>query len=184
MSRPSSRPIGAVSHSSFLNAKVRSSSEHSRPQNFNVSNLDQTDESPTTLTKTPTYEYYGFTLYLTSFIAFVIYLLWAYLPDEALISLGISYFPNRYWAIAWPVWTFVLIAFIYAAFFSINLMNTAPIDSFNTITDDYANVGQSLSRLSGITDDFVPGLHDIPIGVVNACLYQDLRGPWDEDEDP
>ena len=103
------------------------------------------------------------------------------------------------------MWTFVLIAFIYAAFFSINLMNTAPIDSFNTITgilvveclivvlcfgpnalllDDYANVGQSLSRLSGITDDFVPGLHDIPIGVVNACLYQDLRGPWDEDEDP
>ena len=63
----------AVSHNSFLNAKVRSSSEYSRPpvdKNCNVSNLDQTDESPTTLTKTPTYEYYGFTLYLTSFIAF------------------------------------------------------------------------------------------------------------------
>ncbi|CAG8510974.1 21225_t:CDS:2 [Dentiscutata erythropus] len=61
--------------------------------------MSQTDESPTTLSKTPTYEYYGFVLYLLSFIAF----------------------------------------------------------------DDSANVGQNLSQLSKITDDFVPELHDIPI---------------------
>ncbi|RIB23789.1 hypothetical protein C2G38_2170310 [Gigaspora rosea] len=125
--------------------------------------MSQTDESPTTLSKTPTYEYYGFVLYLLSFIAFAIYLLWAYLPKEVLES---------YWALALPVWSFVLVLFIFVAFISINFLNTAPLDSFNTITDDSANVGQNLSQLSKITDDFVPELHDIPIGIVNACLYQ------------
>ncbi|KAG9307795.1 hypothetical protein G9A89_023360 [Geosiphon pyriformis] len=120
--------------------------------------------------------YYGFVLYLVSIMAYVIYLIWAYLPDEALISLGITYYPSRYWALALPVWTFVLILFIYIAFISINFLNTAPLDSFNTITDDYANIGQDLSRLSVIKDDFVPELHDIPIGIVNACLYQNIEG--------
>ncbi|CAG8506076.1 23320_t:CDS:2, partial [Racocetra persica] len=135
---------------------------------------DSTDESPTTLAKTPTYEYYGFVLYLLSFIAFAIYLLWAYLPKEILESLGITYYPDRYWALALPVWSFVLVLFIFVAFISINFLNTAPLDSFNTITDDSANVGQNLSELSGIADDFVPELHDIPIGIVNACLYQKI----------
>ncbi|CAG8453414.1 21860_t:CDS:2 [Cetraspora pellucida] len=96
--------------------------------------MSQTDESPTTLAKTPTYEYYGFVLYLLSFIAFAIYLLWAYLPKEVLESLGITYYPDRYWALALPVWSFVLVIFIFVAFISINFLNTAPLDSFNTIT--------------------------------------------------
>ena len=52
------------------------------------------------------------------------------------------------------------------------------------LLDDHANVGQSLSQLSGITEDFVPELHDIPIGIVNACLYQNVDGLglWEEEE--
>ncbi|RIA94172.1 PIG-P-domain-containing protein [Glomus cerebriforme] len=182
-----------ASYSSLLANKSESSkSNSSTSQNDlsknhvpGVTNLYPTDESPTTLTKTPTYEYYGFVLYLSSFIAFVIYLLWAYLPDEILISLGITYYPDRYWALALPVWSFVLVLFIYAAFISINFLNTKSFDSYNTITDDYANVGQNLSQLSGITDDFVPELHDIPIGIVNACLYQNVDGLglWEEEEE-
>ncbi|CAJ0747482.1 6224_t:CDS:2 [Entrophospora sp. SA101] len=91
----------------------------------------QTDDSPTTLTETPTY-----------------------------------------WALALPAWTFVLIIFIYAAFISITLLNTPSFDSFNTITDNFANIKQISSQLSSITDDFVPELHDISIARVNDCLYQ------------
>ncbi|CAG8579712.1 15488_t:CDS:2, partial [Acaulospora morrowiae] len=159
--------------SSLPATKVETVSSNDQKQNSSSdANIFKPVESPTTLTKTPTYEYYGFALYLLSFIAFVIFLLWAYLPDEALISLGITYYPDRYWALALPVWSFVLVLFIFVAFISINFLNTAPLDSFNTITDDHANVGQDLSKLSQITDGFVPELHDIPIGIVNACLYQ------------
>ncbi|POG65873.1 uncharacterized protein OCT59_011827 [Rhizophagus irregularis] len=192
---PRTRTLGrTASYSSLLANKTESSKTSSSSTSQNdlsknhvpgATNLYHTDESPTTLTKTPTYEYYGFALYLLSFIAFVIYLLWAYLPDEVLISLGITYYPDRYWALALPVWTFVLVLFIYAAFISINFLNTSPFDSYNTITDDYANIGQNLSQLSGITDDFVPELHDIPIGIVNACLYQNVDGLglWEEYEE-
>ncbi|CAG8451288.1 7893_t:CDS:2 [Funneliformis caledonium] len=186
------RPLGLKRTTSNSNYPVKqdevstSTIHNDRLKNYSsgMTNIYQTDESPTTLTKTPTYEYYGFVLYLSSFIAFVIYLLWAYLPDEILISLGITYYPDRYWALALPVWSFVLSFFLYVVILSINFLNTAPYDSYHTITDDHANIGQNLSQLSGITDDFVPELHDIPIGIVNACLYQNVDGLglWEEEE--
>lgn len=48
-----------------------------------------------TTDKTPIYEYYGFVMYLASFVAFGIYLIWAYVPDEILHNLGITYYPKR-----------------------------------------------------------------------------------------
>ena len=65
--------------------------------------------------KTPIYEYYGFVMYLVSFVGLGIYqgnmirhyalsyivmypgiyLIWAYVPDEILHSLGITYYPKR-----------------------------------------------------------------------------------------
>ncbi|ORZ16731.1 PIG-P protein, partial [Lobosporangium transversale] len=62
------------------------------------------------------------------------YLGWAYLPKEVLDSMGITYYPSKYWSLALPIWLFVLIIYLYIAFFAINLYNTAPFDSFNTIT--------------------------------------------------
>lgn len=35
-------------------------------------------------------------MYLTSFVAFGLYLIWAYVPDPILHSLGITYYPDRY----------------------------------------------------------------------------------------
>ncbi|KAL1920095.1 uncharacterized protein VTP21DRAFT_1241 [Calcarisporiella thermophila] len=132
--------------------------------------------------KSPTYEYYGFVIYLLSFIAFVIYLLWAYLPEKTLHSLGISYYPSKYWALALPVWTFGLIIFVFVSFMSINLMNTAPFDSFNTITDEHAYVmltKENYDRNTNV-EDYIPDLHDIPIGVVNAVLYQQRALPTEK----
>ena len=43
----------------------------------------------------PTYEYYGFVLYLTSTVAFLVYILWAYLPAPVLHYVGIHYYYIR-----------------------------------------------------------------------------------------
>ncbi|KAL1535825.1 phosphatidylinositol N-acetylglucosaminyltransferase subunit P-like isoform X4 [Salvia divinorum] len=32
----------------------------------------------------------------------VIFIVWAYVPDHCLHSIGIYYYPNRYWALAVP----------------------------------------------------------------------------------
>jgi phosphatidylinositol glycan class P protein len=70
--------------------------------------------------KVPTYEYYGFALYLASSAFFLMYLLWAYLPSPFLHQLGIYYYPNRWWALAIPCWLVVLVAWIYVALASYN----------------------------------------------------------------
>ncbi|OCL08868.1 PIG-P-domain-containing protein [Glonium stellatum] len=70
--------------------------------------------------KVPTYEYYGFALYLGSSASFAMYVLWAYLPSPFLHQLGIHYYPNRWWALAVPAWLVVGLAYVYVALAAYN----------------------------------------------------------------
>jgi phosphatidylinositol N-acetylglucosaminyltransferase subunit P len=91
--------------------------------------------------KVPTYEYYGFTLYLTSSLAFIVYLFWAFLPSPFLHQLGIYYFPDRWWALAVPAWTVMLIVYIYVALASYNTgYLTLPLNSVECLVDEAANI--------------------------------------------
>lgn len=92
---------------------------------------------PRAAPKVPTYEYYGFVLYLTSSLAFLIYLLWSYLPSPFLHQLGIYYYPNRWWSLAIPAWLVMLIVWIYVALASYNI--------------GYLTLG--LERLEGLVDE-------------------------------
>lgn len=91
--------------------------------------------------KVPTYEYYGFTLYLTSGLAFIVYLFWAFLPSPFLHQLGIYYYPNRWWALAIPAWMVMLVVYIYVALASYNTgYLTLPLNSVESLVDEAANV--------------------------------------------
>jgi len=65
-----------------------------------------------------------------------------------------------------------LVWFVFISFMSINLMNTAPFDSFTCITDEHANILTSTPSQKDHPEDYIPELHDIPISIVNAMLYQ------------
>lgn len=96
---------------------------------------------PPTSPKVPTYEYYGFVLYLASTLAFIIYILWSYLPSPFLHALGITYYPNRWWSLALPAWIVMLLIFIYVALLSFNVEYlTLPLTSLECMVDDAANV--------------------------------------------
>ena len=41
-------------------------------------------------------EFYGFVAWSGTYLLFCIFLLWALLPDEYIVSLGVSWYPNRY----------------------------------------------------------------------------------------
>ncbi|TPX71867.1 phosphatidylinositol N-acetylglucosaminyltransferase [Spizellomyces sp. 'palustris'] len=123
-------------------------------------------------------EYYGFVLYLSSFVAFGTYLAWALLPDEVLHALGIYYYPTRWWAIVFPVYILGLIPFTILMFTGINLRRTPPLTSFDTVTDDCANAlsipldPDKLRKL--FSEDSIPEIEDIPISLVNQVLYQQM----------
>ncbi|OAA44514.1 subunit P of phosphatidylinositol N-acetylglucosaminyltransferase [Beauveria brongniartii RCEF 3172] len=87
--------------------------------------------------RVPTYEYYGFVLYLLSGLAFLAYLLWSYLPSPFLHGLGIYYYPDRWWALATPAYLVMTLVYIYVALASYNLeMLTLPLRRVETIVDD------------------------------------------------
>ncbi|KAG0354232.1 hypothetical protein BGZ54_001738 [Gamsiella multidivaricata] len=83
------------------------------------------------------------------------YLGWAYLPKEVLDSMGITYYPSKY--VKMLYWT--------------------------SAGYEHANPFHTMNSASSMTDDFVPDLMDIPIGMVNACLYQHIEGISDEEEE-
>ncbi|CAN0283162.1 unnamed protein product, partial [Discosporangium mesarthrocarpum] len=79
-------------------------------------------------------EIYGFAGWITSLVAYAFFLIWAYVPESTLHALGITYYPSKYWAIAIPSATFVLVTLVVVIYISLNFMITAPLNSFDTIT--------------------------------------------------
>jgi phosphatidylinositol glycan class P protein len=95
----------------------------------------------------PTYEYYGFVLYLFSSLSFLIYLLWSYLPSPFLHALGIYYYPNRWWSLAIPSFIVMLLVYIYVALAAYNVeIMTLPLGSVETVVDEAAMVAVVDSR--------------------------------------
>lgn len=95
------------------------------------------DPVPRAAPKVPTYEYYGFVLYLFSTLSFAIYLLWSYLPSPFLHGLGIYYYPNRWWSLAVPSFLVMLLCYIYIALAAYNIERlTLPLSDLGTVVDE------------------------------------------------
>ncbi|TFY65763.1 hypothetical protein EVG20_g5334 [Dentipellis fragilis] len=82
-------------------------------------------------------EYYGFAAWSLTYILFFVFLLWALLPDEYIIWLGITWYPRREWALLVPSWTVVLVLFTYFMHFALAFYNTPRFSDMSTITGTY-----------------------------------------------
>jgi phosphatidylinositol glycan class P protein len=110
------------------------------------------DPVPRTTPKVPTYEYYGFVLYLFSTLSFAIYLLWSYLPSPFLHGLGIYYYPNRWWSLAVPGFLVMTLCYVYVALAAYNVERlTLPMGSLGTVVDEAGVVAvvDSKGRIKG-----------------------------------
>ncbi|KAL8995260.1 MAG: hypothetical protein Q9169_004966 [Polycauliona sp. 2 TL-2023] len=139
--------------------------------------------------KVPTYEYYGFALYLMSSSAFVVYLLWSYFPSHFLHQLGIHYYPNRWWSLAIPSFLVMTLVYIYVALAAYNTEYlTLPMASIENIVDEAANIAtverQRKTRFgalgasdagelpwASLWDEGTDAVMDIPLGGVCQILY-------------
>lgn len=175
----------------------------SRP-NTPDSSADEIEPVPRASPKVPTYEYYGFVLYLFSSLTFLMYLLWSYLPSPFLHALGIYYYPNRWWSLALPSFLVMLLVYIYVALASYNTGHlTLPLSNIETIIDDAANVatidskgrmGKSKTgrkrtgKVENTVQDWTTtwsqgtdAVMDVPLGGVCEVLYGADREMEDEE---
>ncbi|KAK5663772.1 hypothetical protein OQA88_4203 [Cercophora sp. LCS_1] len=184
----------------------------SRPTTPDQSDDDNPAEPlPRASPKVPTYEYYGFVLYLFSSLSFLIYLLWSYLPSPFLHVLGIYYYPNRWWSLAIPSFLVTTYVYIYVALAAYNTeILTLPLGSIETIVDEAAKVAVVDSKGRIRADDrrkrerrdreglLTPGgglnwrvvwnegtdaVMDVPLAGVCEILYGELRGVDEELEE-
>jgi hypothetical protein len=114
-------------------------------------------------------------------VSFVAYLAWAFIPDDALESLGVYYYPDKYWALAVPVWLFALGLYAAWAYEGVNLLSVRAEDDEDLI----AEVGGSIpvrkptdarEETDADPPGSVPSIHDVPLEEVSRVLYRTPGG--------
>ncbi|KIY66968.1 PIG-P-domain-containing protein [Cylindrobasidium torrendii FP15055 ss-10] len=127
-------------------------------------------------------EFYGFVAFTSTYLGFVVFLLWALLPDNIICALGITWYPNREWAILVPAWSVTMFLLAYFVYFALAIFQTPAFSEMKTVTDNRAHFPPIKPRErieKGYSpfakQDSIPELYDIPLGLANRVLYRQKR---------
>ncbi|CAH8376397.1 unnamed protein product [Eruca vesicaria subsp. sativa] len=88
-------------------------------------------------------EVYGFVGSISTVVATVIFLIWAYVSDKLLESIGIHYYPSRYWLLALPTYLIVALVLALAFYIGLNFTTTPHPTSLNTLFGEYVCIVHS-----------------------------------------
>lgn len=83
-------------------------------------------------------EVYGFVGSISTIVASVIFFIWAYVPQSWLHSIGITYYPSRYWALAVPTYVMVSIVLMLGFYIGLNFISTPSPASIYTVFGEFA----------------------------------------------
>jgi phosphatidylinositol glycan class P protein len=122
-----------------------------------------------------TSEVYGFVGSITTIVATVIFLVWAYVPEPWLHSIGIFYYPSRYWALTVIVYAMVTVVLALGFYLGLNLMSTPLPTSLNTLFDEFSREPSGASsKVTGEAQPIQP-ISDIAIYKVNDLMFGDIE---------
>ncbi|OEL24754.1 Phosphatidylinositol N-acetylglucosaminyltransferase subunit P [Dichanthelium oligosanthes] len=117
-------------------------------------------------------EVYGFVGSITTVIATAVYLAWAYTPEPCLRSLGITYVPSKYWALAVPSFVIVAVALSMVIYIGLNFLATPPPTSFSTMFDENSRERMAFSPAMEEERPIEPIL-DIGVVQINNLMFGD-----------
>ena len=135
-------------------------------------------------------EVYGFVVWISaSLLCLVLYLLWAYLPLSVLHALHITYYPDRYRAVALPAYLSVLPLFLCFSYLAVNRYSTTPLSGIGALADGWTRCevasaaganGAAIARGGGahmrpasvVPRYSIPDMLDMRVDVVNAYMHR------------
>ncbi|KAI5787245.1 PIG-P-domain-containing protein [Geopyxis carbonaria] len=137
------RPPTPLPPSPSLTSLLRPSFTPSRPTTPDSSDSEAITHSshlslrsPRYAPKVPTYEYYGFMLYIIANFCAILYVAWSFLPDSVLAAMGVTYYPSRWWSLAIPSYLVVSGGYVYVALAALNVtVLTRPLEGLETVVD-------------------------------------------------
>lgn len=116
-------------------------------------------------------EYKGFFIYVSSAVALLFFVAWTLTPDLLLLSIGISYYPDKYWSHAIPTYLLMLMLFTYLFVALYNTeYKTQRLDSLNNFIDVHTVYPENPVEYIWKAPS---GVWDLPIGLVNDVLYDE-----------
>ncbi|KAN0084099.1 PIG-P domain containing protein [Tylopilus felleus] len=129
---------------------------------------------PTCVHRSRAPEFYGFVALSSTSVLFAVYVLWALLPDEYIVWLGVKWYPSREWSLLLPAYSIVLVLLTYFVYFSLAIAHTPSFSDVSVIVDVKGHLPSLVTPNpypKQADTSIVPELYDIPIGIVNRVLY-------------
>eukprot|EP00729_Bicosta_minor_P003901 gene3901-25822_t len=132
---------------------------------------------------------YGFAAYVFATMATVSLLVWAFFPETCSKLLDLE-LPNRYWAVAVPMW--FCVTWGCAFFFLLSLIflltpgtedASNVVDSTNASQTGWGLAPRKLKERPGQLPRLIGVIRDIPVSEVSAQLYLDADTDRDTKED-
>jgi phosphatidylinositol glycan class P protein len=75
-----------------------------------------------------------------SVVFFVTFVAWSLIPDSVLISFGVSYFPNKYWAVALPLYLVMFGLFTVASYIALSMYYNPDLHDLRLAEDRFSKV--------------------------------------------
>ncbi|KAK9911216.1 hypothetical protein M0R45_035137 [Rubus argutus] len=116
-------------------------------------------------------EVYGFVGSITTVVATVIFLVWAYVPESWLHSIGIFYYPSRYWALAVPAYAMMTVVLALVFYCGLNFMSTPPPSSLYAVYDEFSRDPVNSARMAD-DDQPIEPISDISIDRINRSMFK------------
>lgn len=108
---------------------------------------------------------YGFVSCLLCYVSFGIYLVWAYIPRSYQEWLGLTYWPNKFLAVAIPPFLCVLFLMSFVIYEGFIFINTAPVDSPDILSNSQKEDFDNLPA------ETITPIEELSIIDVNKALY-------------
>ncbi len=120
---------------------------------------------------------YGFFLLFSSVIAFIVYVLVSYMPEQA--AAHFNYLPDKYWSIALPAQLICVVVAIVPLYIAMNMMSVCEPYSTSSIRDKYSlrkktECARCDKETSTTTMKIATGIdpvYDIPLTDICQYLY-------------